>query len=127
MRDTGLEGIPIPRVRGGPLKNTIDNRQVARLLEETADLMEIDGADSFRVRSYRRAAETAQQTTVELPATETAELLAIPGIGKGMAANIRAITETGTFPQREELLARYGAGLLELLKLPGMGPKTVAL
>ena len=127
MRDTGLEGIPIPRVRGGPLKNTIDNRQVARLLEETADLMEIDGADSFRVRSYRRAAETAQQTTVELAATETAELLAIPGIGKGMAANIRAITETGTFPQREELLARYGAGLLELLKLPGMGPKTVAL
>jgi DNA polymerase (family 10) len=109
------------------LPGTIDNRQIARLLSETADLMEIDGADSFRVRSYRRAAETAEQTTVNLAAAEPAGLLAIPGIGKGMAAHIKAVAETGTMPQREELLAKYGTGILELLKLPGMGPKTVAL
>jgi DNA polymerase/3'-5' exonuclease PolX len=58
---------------------------------------------------------------------DTARLLEIPGIGKGMAANLQAIAATGTLPLREELLAKYGAGLLELLKLPGMGPKTVAL
>ena len=107
----------------------MDNALMARLLAETADLLEIDGGDSFRIRSYRRAAEAAEQTTVDLvaAASETARLLEIPGIGKSMAANLQAIASTGTLPLREELLAKYGAGLLELLKLPGMGPKTVAL
>jgi len=107
----------------------MDNPTMARLLAETADLLEIDGGDGFRIRSYRRAAETAEQTTVDLTAAapDTAKLLEIPGIGKGMAANLQAIAETGTLPLREELLAKYGASLLELLKLPGMGPKTVAL
>jgi DNA polymerase (family 10) len=107
----------------------MDNATMARLLEETADLLEIDGGDSFRIRSYRRAAEAAAQTTVDLmaAAADTARLLEIPGIGKGMAANLQAIAATGTLPLRDELLAKYGAGLLELLKLPGMGPKTVAL
>ena len=102
---------------------------MGRLLAETADLLEIDGGDGFRIRSYRRAAEAAEQTTVELTAAaaDTARLLEIPGIGKGMAANLQAIAATGTLPLRDELLAKYGAGLLELLKLPGMGPKTVAL
>jgi DNA polymerase (family X) len=102
---------------------------MARLLAETADLMEIDGADSFRIRSFRRAAEAAEQTTVDLvsAASDTAKLLEIDGIGKGMAARIQAIAGTGTLPQREELLAKYGAGVLELLKLPGMGPKTISL
>jgi len=108
----------------------MDNRTMARLLEETADLLEIDGGDSFRIRSYRRAAESAEQTTVDLTAAaaDTAQLLAIPGIGKGMAANLQAIAETGTLPLHDELLAKFGgAGILDLLKLPGMGPKTVAL
>jgi len=102
---------------------------MARLLSETADLLEIDGGDSFRVLSYRRAAEAAEQTTVDLMtvAGDTARLLEIPGIGKSMAANLRAIAATGVLPLREELLAKYGSSLLELLKLPGMGPKTVAL
>ncbi|MGA2206409.1 MAG: DNA polymerase/3'-5' exonuclease PolX, partial [Terracidiphilus sp.] len=108
---------------------SMDNKTMARLLAETADLMEIDGADSFRIRSYRRAAEAAEQTTVDLmeAAGDTARLLEIDGIGKGMAAKLQAIAATGTLPQRDELLAKYGAGVLELLKLPGMGPKTVAL
>lgn len=107
----------------------MDNTNIARLLAETADLLEIDGGDSFRVLSYRRAADAAEQTTVELAAVagDAAKLLEIPGIGKSMAANLKAIAETGTLPLREELLARYGSSLLELLKLPGMGPKTVAL
>jgi DNA polymerase (family 10) len=107
----------------------MDNPTMARLLNETADLLEIDGGDGFRIRSYRRAAEAAEQTTVDLTAAapEIARLLEIPGIGKSMAANLQAIAATGTLPLRDELLAKYGAGLLELLKLPGMGPKTVAL
>jgi DNA polymerase (family 10) len=107
----------------------MDNVTMASLLNETADLMEIDGADSFRVRSYRNAADAVQQTTVDLVAasSDSAQLLAIPGIGKSMAANIQAIVSTGTLPLRDQLLTKYGAGLLELLKLPSMGPKTVAL
>ena len=107
----------------------MDNSTMSRLLAETADLLEIDGGDSFRIRSYRRAAEAVEQTTVDLAAaaSDTARLLEIPGIGKSMAANLQAIAATGTLPLRDELLARYGSGLLELLKLPGMGPKTVAL
>jgi len=107
----------------------MDNITMARLLAETADLMEIDGADSFRIRSYRRAAEAAEQTTVDLveAASDTARLLEIDGIGKSMAAKLQAIASTGKLDQREELLAKYGAGVLELLRLPGMGPKTVAL
>jgi DNA polymerase (family 10) len=107
----------------------MDNRSIAQLLEETADLLEIDGGDSFRIRSYRRAAEAVQGTTVALSeiAQDAKALQAIPGIGKGMAANIAAMEETGTFSPRKELLEKYGAGILELLKLPGMGPKTVAL
>jgi DNA polymerase (family 10) len=107
----------------------MDNKTMARLLEETADLMEIDGADSFRIRSYRRAAEAAEQTTVDLveAANDRARLLEIDGIGKSMAAHLQSIAATGSLPQRDQLLAKYGAGVLELLKLPGMGPKTVAL
>jgi len=107
----------------------MDNPTMSRLLAETADLLEIDGGDGFRIRSYRRAAEAAEQTTVDLTiaAADAARLLEIPGIGKGMAANLQAIATTGTLPLRDELLAKYGSSLLELLKLPGMGPKTVAL
>ncbi len=107
----------------------MDNRSIARLLDETADLMEISAADPFRVRSYRRAAEAVESSTV--PITEIAgdmkRLLEIPGIGKGMAANIQEIEKAGTLPLREELLVKYKPSMLELLKLPGMGPKTVAL
>ena len=107
----------------------MDNKTMARLLAETADLMEIDGADSFRIRSYRRAAEAAEQTTVDLAqaANDAERLMEIDGIGKGMAAKLQAIAATGRLEQRDELLAKYGAGVLELLKLPGMGPKTIAL
>lgn len=105
----------------------MDNRTMARMLAETADLMEIDGCDSFRVRSYRRAADAAEQTTVELAFCDTTRLLEIEGIGKSMAAKLQAMATTGKLEQREELLAKYGVGILELLKLPGLGPKTIAL
>ncbi|WP_263368435.1 DNA polymerase/3'-5' exonuclease PolX [Edaphobacter bradus] len=107
----------------------MDNITIARLLEETAALLEIDAADPFRIRSYRRAAEAVEQQTTQLATlvAEPKQLLAIAGIGKGMAANIVDIVATGTMPLREELLAKYKPTMLELLRLPGMGPKTVAL
>jgi DNA polymerase (family 10) len=107
----------------------MDNQTLAHLLTETGDLLEISGGDTFRIRSYRRAAEAAEQSTADLAAIsgDLDKLLEIPGIGKGMAANIQAAVATGSIPLRDELLQRYSAGILDLLKLPGMGPKTVAL
>jgi DNA polymerase (family 10) len=108
----------------------MDNITLARLLDETAALLEIDAADPFRVRSYRRAAEAIEQQTSNLAALAESDpkaLLAIPGIGKSMAANIRDLAATGTMPLREHLLTRYKPTMLELLRLPGMGPKTVAM
>ena len=107
----------------------MDNRHIARLFHETAALLEVSAADPFRIRSYRRAAEALEQTAVPVAAIadQPKELLAIPGIGKGMAANIAEIAATGKLGVREELLAKYRPSMLELLRLPGMGPKTVAL
>ena len=107
----------------------MDNRSIAQLLAETADLLEISAGDPFRIRSYRRAAEAVESSTVQLSeiASDTKKLLEIPGIGKGMAANIQEIEKAGTLPLREELLTKYKPGMLDLLKLPGMGPKSVLL
>ncbi len=108
----------------------MENIVIARLLDETAALLEIDAADPFRIRSYRRAAEAVEQQTTQLAILATSDpklLLAIPGIGKGMAANICELVATGTMPLRAELLTKYKPTMLELLRLPGMGPKTVAL
>ncbi len=107
----------------------MDNRGIAQLLGETADLLEISNGDPFRVRSYRNAAEAVEGSTVQLATLccEPKQLLGIPGIGKAMVANILEIEERGSLKLRDELLERYRPSMLEMLKLPGMGPKTVAL
>lgn len=107
----------------------MDNITMARLLDETAALLEIDAADPFRVRSYRRAAEAVEQQTTPLATLvdDPKQLLAIPGIGKGMATNIVSLVLNGSMPLRDELLTKYKPSMLDLLRLPGMGPKTVAL
>ncbi len=107
----------------------MENRQIAQILSETADLLEVSAADSFRIRSYRRAAEVVESSTVAVGqlAAEPKKLLELPGIGKGMAANIVELERTGALGLHQEMLARYKPSMLELLRLPGMGPKTVAL
>jgi DNA polymerase (family X) len=107
----------------------VDNKSIAQLLGETADLLEIAAGDPFRIRSYRRAAEAVENSTEQLSSLvhAPARLLAIQGIGKGMVANIQEIEARGSLKLRDELLTKYRPTMLELLKLPGMGPKTVAL
>jgi DNA polymerase (family 10) len=107
----------------------MDNKAIANLFYEAADLMEVRGDDSFRIRSYRRAGEaleSLQGQVAEIYQDEKA-LLAIPGIGKSMAANIREIFRDGKLQAREELLQKYRPSMLELLKIQGLGPKTIAL
>jgi len=107
----------------------VDNKTVATILDETADLMEVAAEDSFRIRSYRRAAEAI--TALDRPLSEIYQdekaLLAIPGIGKSMAGHIRDIFNKGKLARHEELLKKYHPSMLELLKIQGLGPKTIAL
>jgi DNA polymerase (family X) len=91
--------------------------------------MEINGDDGFRIRSYRNAAEAVEASPDQVASllSEPKKLLQVPGIGKGMAANIKELCETGTLRQHQELLQKYRPSMLELLKIQGLGPKTIAL
>src|SRR6202158_1744296 len=107
----------------------MDNKAIAGILYETADLLEIDGQASFRVRSYRNAAEAIEalpQQVADL-IQEPKKLLAIQGIGKGMLANLQMLFKDGHVEVHAELLKKYRPSMLELLKIQGLGPKTIAL
>ena len=112
-----------------PEQRPLDNKAIANILYETADLMEINGDDSFRIRSYRRAAEAIEALDQPIWALidEPKKLLEIPGIGKGMAANIQELYREGKLGLHSELLEKYRPSMLELLKIQGLGPKTIAL
>jgi DNA polymerase (family X) len=107
----------------------MDNKAIANLLYETADLLEIDGQDSFRIRSYRNAAQAIEnfpQRIADL-ISEPKKILAIPGIGKGMLANLQELFKNGRLEVHTEMLEKYRPSMLELLKIQGLGPKTIAL
>ena len=103
----------------------MQNIDIARLLEEVADLLEIQGANPFRVRAYRNAVRTveAQTTPFAKMVAEGRELTELPGIGKEMAGHIAELIETGRLAVREEMLAEVPRGLLDLMRLPNVGPK----
>ncbi|MGZ4788883.1 MAG: DNA polymerase/3'-5' exonuclease PolX [Terriglobales bacterium] len=107
----------------------MDNKSIATMLYETADLMEIDAQDPFRIRSYRNAAEAIDGWPKQIAeiACEPKKLLEIPGIGKGMQANLLEICNTGKLQMQQDLLTKYKPTMLELLKISGLGPKTIQL
>jgi DNA polymerase (family 10) len=109
----------------------MDNEQIARRFNRMAALMEVRGEDSFRLRSYRMAAEAIETwpTPVkEIAAKEgAAGLQEIPGVGKALASKIVELVERGTFDAWERLTAETPESVLDLLDLPGVGPKTAAM
>jgi DNA polymerase (family 10) len=107
----------------------VDNKAIANILYETADLLEIDAQDSFRIRSYRNAAQAVENHTEQIKDIigEPKKVLAIAGIGKGMLLNLQELLKTGSLPLQAELLKKYHPSMLQLLKIQGLGPKTIAL
>jgi DNA polymerase (family 10) len=107
----------------------MDNKAIAGILYETADLLEIDGGDSFRIRSYRNAAEAIEAQTQQIAdiIDEPKKVLAIAGIGKGMLLNLQEMFKEGKLSLHAELLKKYHPSMLDLLKIQGLGPKTIAL
>ncbi len=106
----------------------MDNRTIAAMLSETADLMEIAGEDAFRIRSYRNAANVIEgypEQIADILRNPARSVTEIPGIGKGLAAALAEIAARGSFERRDEMLAKYPPTALELLKIQGMGPKSI--
>ena len=105
----------------------MDNQDIARIFDEISALLEIKGANSFKIRAYRNAAETLSSIAERVSDMDLNAIRAIPGIGKDLATRIRELSDSGTSAYHTELLQEYPASLLELLKLQGLGPKTVGL
>jgi DNA polymerase (family 10) len=107
----------------------MDNKAIANILYETADLLEIDGQDSFRIRSYRNAAQAIENHSQQMKEIigEPKQVLAIAGIGKGMLTNLQELFNTGKLAVQKELLQKYHPSMLGLLKIQGLGPKTIKL
>jgi DNA polymerase (family X) len=106
----------------------MENREVARILRETAQLLEIDGATIGRYRSYERVAELlgSLHESVQDLARDREKLMELPGIGDGMADHIEEILKTGDYSLRAKLLQKYPPTILNLLELQSLGPKKIA-
>ncbi|MFN2570798.1 MAG: DNA polymerase/3'-5' exonuclease PolX [Gemmatimonadales bacterium] len=108
----------------------MQNVDIARQLSDVADLLEISAGNPFKVRAYRNAARTIADhpdPVAELVSGGAFDLTDLPGIGGGIAKEITALVETGSLPQRQQLVASVPPGLLELLRILGLGPKRVKL
>ena len=106
----------------------MDNKQIARILRETAHLLEIDGAIIGRYRSYEKAADLIEglPDSIEQLVKEPEKLGELPGIGERMVEHLTEIVKTGDYSLRKKLLKKYPATILEILDLQSLGPKKVA-
>ncbi len=104
----------------------MDNLAIARILTEIGDLLEIKGENPFKIRAYRNAAETIVHEPGRIASMTAAERLALPGVGKDLAAKIGELVDTGVIRYHQELLQEFPPTVLDLLHLQGVGPKTVA-
>jgi DNA polymerase (family 10) len=106
----------------------MNNERIASQFDELADLLEIQGANPFRIRAYRNASRTLEGITDSVSSLleEGTDLTELSGIGKDLAAKIAELVESGTLEQLEELKAEVPPGVLDIMRLPGVGPKKAA-
>lgn len=106
----------------------VDNARIARIFREMADLLSIKGENPFRIRAYEKAADVLEHLSGNVEQMyHEGKLKGIPGIGKGILEKIETILETGTLPLYEQLKSGFPPGLLEILSIPDVGPKTAKL
>ncbi|MGH7429066.1 MAG: helix-hairpin-helix domain-containing protein, partial [Candidatus Methylomirabilaceae bacterium] len=104
------------------------NLEIARLFNEIADLLEIKDENVFKVRAYRRAAMNLESLTEEIGAVAArGGLLEIAGVGKDLAAKIQEAIDSGRIDYLEGLRKEIPRGVVELMAIPGVGPKTAKL
>ena len=100
------------------------NQSIAQIFNEIAELLDLKGENVFRVRAYRRAAQNIDGLSKDVAVLSREDLESIPGIGKDLAGKIQEYLDTGKITQHEELKKQIPHGVLELLRVPGLGPKT---
>ena len=105
----------------------MDNRPIAQVFSEIADLLEIKGENTFKIRAYRSASDTIAAWADPVARMGDKQLHELPGIGKDLAKKIRELVDTGTCRFHQDLLLEFPPTILDLLRLQGVGPKTVAL
>ena len=108
----------------------MNNELIADVFDRVADLLEFQGANAFRVRAYRSGARTIRELlepVATIVTTDAGQLTKIAGIGKDLAAKCVTLVETGTLPMLEKLLAEIPSSVLDLLRIPGLGPKKAAV
>jgi DNA polymerase (family X) len=106
----------------------LDNGGIAEILDTMGDLLEVSGADRFRVLSYHKAAHAIRAWPEPLTRLSAeGRLTEVPGIGKKLAASIAEILATGTFADYERLKAEFSPSLVQLMDIPGLGPKRARL
>ncbi len=105
----------------------MDNLAIARVLGEIGDLLEIKNGNPFKIRAYRNAADTITHLGDPVATLPAAERLRLPAVGKDLAAKIAELIDTGVCQYHQELLQEFPPTVLDLLRLQGVGPKTVAL
>lgn len=106
----------------------MDKHRVAQVLEEIATLLELDGANPFRIRAYRqgaRAIENLEEDLEDLIAE--GKLEEVPGIGEGIGEKVATLVTTGLLPFYEKLKKKIPQGIQNLLAIPGLGPKKATL
>ena len=102
----------------------MDRRQVARVLEEMAAMLEIKGENPFKVRAYENGARAILGMQEDLgEAVRSGTLRQVPGIGAGLSSNIETLVRTGSLPYYEELKAAFPPGLRECIRVPGFSPR----
>ena len=105
----------------------MDNRPLAQVFADIADLLEIKGENVFKIRAYRSASETIAAWADPIARMDDVQVRALSGIGKDLAAKIRELAHTGACAYHQELLQEFPPTILDLLRLQGVGPKTVAM
>lgn len=103
------------------------NREIAKIFNDIADLLEIKGENPFRIRAYRKAALNIENLSADVASMTEGELIKIPGIGHDLAAKILEYIRTGKVSAYDELRREIPEGLGQFLSIPGLGPKTAKL
>jgi DNA polymerase (family 10) len=103
----------------------LENDEILRPIRLTAQLLELHDENPFKIRSYQNAVIALERVTDDIESLSPAQLAAIGGVGKSIAEKISAIRETGIFPELENLIAKTPEGVLEMLRIKGIGPKKV--
>jgi DNA polymerase (family 10) len=104
------------------------NSQIAEIFDKIADILEIQGENPFRIRAYRRAAQTIENLSDDISHyVKKGGLVKLPGIGEDLASKIEEFLKTGKMPAYEKLKKKIKPVLLDMINIPGVGPKTAKL